>query len=127
MYHYLRNMLHDNQQRLAVERVWLVEQGIKQDQEKVRLELISPAALESLGRVLTFGAKKYAARNWEKGIAWSRIVGAILRHTLAIMRGELVDPETGEPHAAHIMCESMFLTHFFFKKPETNDLGGTPE
>lgn len=95
--------------------------GKKFDQEKNRVELISPFALEELGKVLTFGAKKYDARNWENGIHFSRILGAILRHTYAYMRGETRDPETGLSHMAHAMCECMFLLHFERTKPDFDD------
>jgi hypothetical protein len=98
-----------------------IKEGLKFDKEKTRLELLSPFAMEQVGKVLTFGAKKYADRNWEQGISWSRIIGAILRHVIAYMRGETLDPETGLSHAAHIMCEAMFLLHFEQTKPEFDD------
>jgi hypothetical protein len=72
--------------------------------------------------VLAFGAKKYSARNWENGIAYSRIMGAILRHTMAYLRGERLDKETGLSHAAHICCEAMFLVHFEQVGPRMDDL-----
>ena len=42
-------------------------QGRKDDQGKARFELIAPEFLFALARVLTFGAAKYADRNWLKG------------------------------------------------------------
>jgi hypothetical protein len=96
--------------------------GVKHDQEKLPLHLLSPYALEEVGKVLAFGAKKYAARNWENGIAYSRIMGAILRHTMAYLRGERLDKETGLSHAAHICCEAMFLVHFEQVGPRMDDL-----
>lgn len=87
-------------------------EGAKFDGEKNRLELISPYAEWGLGLVLTFGARKYAARNWEKGINFTRVIGAIKRHLNAIERGEDVDPETGLLHADHLFCEAMFLSHY---------------
>lgn len=95
--------------------------GVKYDQEKTRLDLISPIAIEELGKVLTFGARKYSARNWEHGISWTRCIGALLRHTFAYLRGETKDPETGLSHMAHALCEAMFLVHFESTKPEFDD------
>jgi len=86
--------------------------GTKYDQEKNRLDLIPPYAIEGIGRILTFGAKKYAAYNWAEGIAYSRIIGAIKRHLLAIERGEDYDPESGELHIDHIACNAAFLQTF---------------
>jgi hypothetical protein len=33
----------------------------------------------------------------------------MLRHAFAIQRGEINDPESGLPHAAHIMCCAAFI------------------
>jgi hypothetical protein len=44
------------------------EGGRKYDTNKLRMDLIPPEALTSLGRILTFGAVKYDSRNWEKGM-----------------------------------------------------------
>jgi len=93
-----------------------VPTGLKHDGEKVPMQLIDPEALLELAKVLGFGANKYAPENWRKGIAYTRIIGAIMRHTNAIHRGELLDPETGLLHSAHIMCEAMFLTSYM-KQP----------
>ena len=86
--------------------------GTKYDQEKNRLDLIPPYAIEGIGRILTFGAKKYAAYNWAEGIAYSRIIGAIKRHLLAIEAGEDYDLESGELHIDHIACNAAFLQTF---------------
>ncbi len=83
--------------------------GIKHDAEKPRMDLLCPFAMEDLSKVLTFGAKKYAPWNWSKGIAYSRLIAALLRHTFAFARGEDRDPETGLHHMAHAMCCCMFL------------------
>lgn len=97
------------------------EGGIKNDQDKVRLELISPEALLQLGKVLTHGARKYESHNWRKGISYSRILGAILRHVVAYLGGESKDQETGLSHIAHAMCECMFLLEFEKTHPELDD------
>lgn len=83
--------------------------GLKHDADKPRFDLIDAEAMEQLAKVLTFGAKKYAAHNWRKGIAYSRLIAAAERHINAIKRNEDNDPETGLPHAAHAMCCLMFL------------------
>lgn len=87
-------------------------EGLKFDREKIRYELISAYAIDELAKVLTFGACKYADRNWEKGIKWSRVFGAVMRHLWAAWRGEDFDPETGLSHYAHAMCCCMFLLHY---------------
>lgn len=81
----------------------------KHDQDKVRLELLPPELLTEIGKILTFGATKYAPRNWEKGMEWGRVYGALLRHLNAWWGGEHNDPETGESHLAHAGCCIAFL------------------
>lgn len=90
-----------------------LKEGAKFDTGKVRLELWSPDAEWGVGQVLTGGANKYDDRNWEKGILFSRVIGAIKRHRNAIERCEDIDPEWGLFHADHLMCEAMFLSHYF--------------
>ncbi len=84
----------------------------KFDGEKTRLELVPPRFIEGIGEVLTFGAQKYDAHNWMKGLTYSRIIGAIKRHTLAIEMGEDYDPESGMLHAYHVATNLAFLSHF---------------
>lgn len=88
------------------------QQAIKADSEKVRLELLPVRPLLDVGKVLTFGAKKYEARNWEKGFAWSRPYAAALRHLFAWWSGETYDKETGLNHLAHAACELLFLLEY---------------
>ena len=96
--------------------------GTKYDQDKPRMDLLDAEALEGLARVLTFGATKYAAHNWRYGISNSRLIAALLRHTFAILRGEINDPESGHPHIDHVGCCWMFLSNNFKRRPDLNDL-----
>lgn len=95
--------------------------GQKFDSSKTPFELLSPAALLGTAEVLKFGAKKYAPNNWRKGLAWTRIIGAIGRHLLAFMAGEDLDPETQLPHVDHLACEIMFLQEFYKTRKDLDD------
>lgn len=90
----------------------LQTEGIKFDQDKLRYDLIPGNALDELAKVYTFGAKKYADRNWEKGMAWSRIFGAIMRHAWAWFRGQTHDPETGLNHMVHAAWGCLALVEY---------------
>ena len=84
--------------------------GMKYDRDKARYDLLPPKAINELAKVLTFGAKKYAPNSWqnvEDGL--NRYRAALLRHTFAIQKGELLDSESGLPHAAHAMCCAAFI------------------
>lgn len=96
-------------------------EGLKYDQDKARVDLLDPDFLEDVGRVLGFGAQKYAAHNWRSGINISRLCGSTLRHLLAIMRGEDTDPESGLSHTAHLGCNAMFLHWTLKNKPNFDD------
>jgi hypothetical protein len=96
-------------------------EGQKFDSDKLRYELLPPELLEEVARVLTFGAHKYSARNWELGMAWSRPFGALMRHMWAWWRGEEKDPETGYSHLAHAACCIAFLVSYEARNTGTDD------
>lgn len=61
------------------------------------------------------------AHNWRKGFVWTRLIAAAFRHLKAILQCEDIDPESGEPHAAHLMCCVAFLlTHQLLHLGEDN-------
>jgi hypothetical protein len=84
-------------------------EGRKDDSSKPRWGLLPTDALREITRVLTFGAAKYEARNWEKGIKYERIYSALQRHLTSWWEGEDHDLETGIHHLAHAGCELLFL------------------
>lgn len=88
-------------------------EGMKFDNDKNRLELVHWPFVEDIGRVLTYGAGKYAANNWQVlSEAEDRYFAAAMRHLLAWRAGEIEDPETGLNHLAHVATNLMFLHYF---------------
>ena len=83
--------------------------GVKHDQGKLPWHLLPGDAIDPVLRVLDYGATKYAPRNWEAGMDWSRPFGAMMRHMWAWWMGEDKDKETGESHLAHAACCLLFL------------------
>ena len=98
-----------------------ITEGQKFDSDKLRYELLPPELLEEVARVLTFGAHKYSARNWELGMAWSRPFAALMRHMWAWWRGEEKDPETGYSHLSHAACCIAFLLSYEARNVGTDD------
>lgn len=98
-----------------------VSGGTKYDDEKPRMDLLDSEWLENVSKVLTFGAKKYDAHDWRKGIKYSRLIAAAYRHLGAINRGEDIDPESGLPHAAHLSCCVMFLDTMIRTRKDLDD------
>jgi hypothetical protein len=83
--------------------------------------LIPMHTLEDEARVWMYGAQKYAAWNWAKGMPWSVPFACAMRHMAAWQRGEDTDPESGLPHLAHVMCNLRMLTLYTKSYPEGDD------
>lgn len=98
-----------------------MEEGKRYNQGKSRHDLIPPFAQEQYARVLTKGAEKYAAHNWRKGMAWSKVIASLKRHINAFESGEDYDPETGLLHMAHVMCNAAFLSEYYKIYPQGDD------
>jgi len=64
--------------------------------------------LQDLAKVITYGAEKYEANNWQKNPMW-KYKAAYMRHYVAWLLGEENDKESGLHHLAHAMCNLMFL------------------
>lgn len=86
--------------------------GNKFDQGKAQLSMLPRVALEQEAKVMEFGANKYGKFNYKKGMKWSRLLDAALRHVIAFSSGENHDPETGYSHLAHARCCLGFLLEY---------------
>lgn len=97
------------------------DKGKRYNDGKTRFDLIPQFAEQEYAKVLTKGAEKYAERNWELGMKWSKVISSMKRHLAAIERGEDFDPETGLLHSAHVMCNAGFLTEYYRIYPQGDD------
>ena len=96
----------------------VVTGATKFDNDKPLMQLFPLPTAESISKVLTFGAKKYAAHGWKKlPDAVQRYQGAMLRHMTALQQGEEFDSDSGLPHIYHIGCNITFLIHFYNENP----------
>jgi hypothetical protein len=102
------------------------EPGLRYDSGKARYDLIPPEALEDLAKLYTYGAAKYAERNWEKGMSWSRCFGSLMRHAWAFWRGENLDPESGIHHMTCAAWNCMALFTYSSRAIGTDDRSKTP-
>ncbi len=87
--------------------------GYRDDSGKPLYHLLPSDALDGVVRVLTHGATKYAERNWERGMAWSRCYNSLMRHAWKWWRGEDMDADSGLPHVDHIVCNALFLAAYW--------------
>ena len=96
--------------------------GAKLDADKNRLGLVLgdfSRALEAVGWVGTFGAKKYSARGWlEVPSADMRYRDALMRHLFADFRGEEIDPQTNLDHFAHLAWNALAILELKLRERE---------
>ena len=97
------------------------EPALRFDAGKPRYDLLPPDALEELVMVYTKGAAKYADRNWEKGMSWSRCFGSLMRHSWKFWKGEKLDPETGCHHMAMAAWNALALVAYDMRSKGTDD------
>ena len=97
------------------------ESALRYDSGKIRYDLLPADALEALALVYTKGAEKYADRNWEKGMSWSRCFASLMRHIWAFWRGELYDPETKCHHMAMAAWNCFALCSYSLRQIGNDD------
>ncbi len=98
--------------------------GLRFDEGKERVDLLPADALMELGKVYGAGARKYAARNWERGMPWSQMLGPLLRHLFKWMMGENIDPTDGQRHIAKVAWNAIGLLVYELRKIGLDDRGG---
>jgi len=77
-----------------------------------RFDLLPYDALWVVAKIFGMGARKYAARNWERGYDWSKSFAAVQRHLALWWQGEDRDTESGLSHLAHAVVNLLFLMAF---------------
>lgn len=96
--------------------------GARDNGGKVQLSLFPFHLLAGTCRVFMAGTLKYKAFNWAKGMPWSSCMDCLLRHLFKWWYcGEDVDPESGEHHLDHVMCNLLFLIHMRKTYPDGDD------
>lgn len=74
---------------------------------KGRYDLITPFGMARLAKWYELGAQKYADRNWEKGMPFSRCIDSAKRHIDKYLMGM-----TDEDHLAAAVWNIMAVIHF---------------
>ncbi len=95
------------------------ETGAVRDMQegKGRCDLLPACALLRLSKHYEAGAKKYEARNWEKGIPISVMIDSAMRHLLKYMDGQ-----TDEDHLAAVAWNILGAMWMEEKRPDLQDL-----
>lgn len=108
------------------------EYGLHRDGEKPRLADMIPADLMlEAGRIFAqnnqprpgYPNGKYpdvdGKPNYKSGIRTTRLLDSMMRHLLALMNREDIDPDSGFDHAAHILCN---LGMFWWMRANRKDM-----
>lgn len=84
--------------------------GIKNDQGKLRWDLLPLRPIQQAVEVLTVQVAEYGEDNWQRiERPEDRFYAALMRHITAWRLGEQLDPKTKLPHLAHALVNIVFL------------------
>jgi len=96
-------------------------EGVKNDNNKPRWDLLPIDPIEEIVKVLTHGSKKYSDHGWlDVPDRRVRYYSAMMRHIAAWKRGKIIDSESGLSHLAHAACNLIFL--MCFDRIENDDI-----
>jgi hypothetical protein len=98
-----------------------MSQGTKFDSNKPRVSLIPTPALYETAKAFTYGANKYGVHNFKKGLEWSRLIDAALRHVYAFKDGEDLDTESGCNHLGNAIANLAMLLDQFESRKDLDD------
>lgn len=91
----------------------------KDDNGKLRWDLLPLDVVEKLVEIYEFGANKYEENSWrtiENG--YKRCRAALFRHLTSYDKGERVDPESGKSHLAHAAWNALSMVYFAEREQE---------
>ena len=91
-----------------------------------RFDLVPMDALTELANHYGIGERKYPSDedgtpNWSKGMAWSKVTQAAMRHLALFIGGEDIDEETGQKHVIAVAWHMFALAHYANTKTGTDD------
>lgn len=104
-----------------------LKSGVKYDNKKTAMfGLVSPFSMILNAMNLGGGFYKYAARNWEKGMSWTSVFSASMRHMWKgwMSRGSeehYLDEEYKIPHFIMAMFGMQCLNEWYITHPEFDD------
>lgn len=98
-----------------------LRQGDKFDSGKPQMRFLTKEFLEGTALAQTYGSKKYGPWNFQKGLEYSAMYDAAIRHMMAWFHAEATDPESGYSHLAHAAANLNMLMWMEANKPEMDD------
>lgn len=87
-----------------------ITRGPKDSAGKTKWSVFPFQEAEFVARVFQKGDQKYGGPfTYRRGIPVDELADAAMRHLIALMSGERVDPESGELHAAHVAANGLMM------------------
>lgn len=110
-------------------------EGLRFNTGKNRTDLLPFDTIWHIAKVIEAGSKKYADRNWEKGMSWMTVVGCLTRHLIKFATGNDYDRSdscptcktgdcknhTGLPHIDLVLINAVFLSRYFRMNQDKDD------
>ena len=93
-----------------------------EDKPRLALNHINSTLEELEASIWMIGLDKYDLGNWLKGQSAMEASDSMFRHFNALMRGEDIDPESGEHHGGHLICSvKIFVNALLVANGEYDD------
>ena len=94
-----------------------MSEGRKDDDGKLRWDLLPLNLIEKVVEIYTFGAEKYGPNTWQNlEDGYNRYKAAMFRHLMEFEKGNVIDDESGKEHLAHMVWNAIAMMHFAEKK-----------
>lgn len=88
------------------------KKALRYDEGKTDWTLLDFPSIEPAVKVMTYGAKKYERDNWKNKLDDPRQhLRCAMRHLISIIQGQETDPESGERHSGHVICNMMMYNY----------------
>lgn len=102
------------------------ETGGRKEIKDARFDLIPPDVLWKLAEHYGYGAKKYGARNMERGYIFSASYAALQRHLTAWYMGEDYDTDPESPGHHHLISATWHCITLFWMQLHTKGTDDRP-
>jgi len=82
------------------------------DTDKPMVQHIPGDVMLEVGKVITYGSKKYKVDNWKCGSQFTMYTGSALRHIYKWLSGEENDSDSKLNHLSHAICDLIFVLYY---------------
>lgn len=93
-----------------------------QSKGKPMISLVPQEAIIGIARGFEHGIEKHGKHEFrDNNVTYTEIIDSLMRHTLAYLSGEDIDPDSGLPHVQLIGCNYAMLEWKRVHHPEQDD------